>query len=183
MRILIAGVAGAVAMYIWMTIAHMITPLGMIGFQQLPDEASVVAPMQNGMKKGLYIAPWVDMKAKDAMTQYEEKAKTVPSILLLYAPPPGKGMDPKMFVTEFVTELAECLIAAWLLAQAAIAAFAGRVLFVAGVGAAASIATYVPHWNWYGFPLDYTLAQIAVLFIGYLVAAVAIAFLLKPKAA
>lgn len=184
MRILIAGVAGAVAMYIWMTVAHMLTPLGTIGFAPLPDEAAVVAPMQSTITKpGLYRGPWVDMKAKDAMKQYEEKAKTIPSFMLLYAPPPGKGMDAKQFVTEFVTELVECLILAWLVAQAALAAFAGRVLFAAGVGAAASIATNVPAWNWYGYPIDYTVAQILILFVGYVVAGIAIAFLVKPKAA
>jgi len=184
MRILIAGAAGAVAMYIWMTVAHMATPLGMIGWQPLPDEAPIISTLQGGITKpGLYMYPWVDMKAKDAMKQYEEKVKTTASGMLLFAPPPGKGMSVTQLATEFATELVECLIAAWLLAQAAIAAFAGRVLFVAGVGAAASIATNVPTWNWYGFPLDYTLAQVATLFIGYVIAGIAIAFLLKPKAA
>ena len=43
MRILLAGLAGAVAMFIWTSIAHMATPLGTIGFSQIPNEAGRTA--------------------------------------------------------------------------------------------------------------------------------------------
>jgi hypothetical protein len=184
MRILIAGVAGAVAMFIWMFIAHTVTPIGMIGFQQIPDEASVVAALHSAISKdGLYIYPWVDPKAKDMMKQYEEKAKTTGSGLVLYKAPPGSGMEMKQLVIEYVTELAMCLIAAFLLAQTMIALYAMRVGFVALVGGAAAISTNVPYWNWYGFPCDFTVAAIIMTLVGYLVAGLAIAFLIKPKAA
>jgi hypothetical protein len=184
MRILIAGVAGAVAMFIWMFVAHVVTPLGWIGFSQIADEAPVVAAMQGAIQKdGLYMYPWVDPKSKDAMRQYEEKVKTSASGLLLYMGPPGRGMEMKQLVIEFVTELAMCLLAAFLLAQTMLGAYAMRVGFVALVGVTAAISTSVPYWNWYGFPADFTLAAIFMAVVGYLVAGLAIAFLIKPKAA
>jgi hypothetical protein len=184
MRILIAGVAGTVAMYIWMTIAHMLTPLGWVGFSQIADEAPVIAAMQVAIPKdGLYMFPWVDPKSKEAMAQYKEKVKTSASGLLLYKAPPGSDTMTKQLVIEFVTELAMCLLAAFLLAQTMIAAYAMRVGFVALIGVTAAISTNVPYWNWYGFPADFTHAAIIMAFLGYLAAGLVIAFLIKPKAA
>jgi hypothetical protein len=184
MRILIAGVAGAVAMFIWMGVAHMVTPLGWIGFSQIADEAPVIAAMQGAIPKdGLYIFPWVDPKSKEAMAQYKEKVKTSASGLLLYKAPPGSDIETKQLVIEFVTEIALCLLAAFLLAQTMLAAYAMRVGFVALVGVTAAISTNVPYWNWYGFPCDFTLAAIFMAVVGYLVAGLVIAFLIKPKAA
>src|SRR5690242_18413345 len=52
MRVLIAGILGGVAMYIWSTIAHVALPLGQTGFSQMPNEAAVLAAAQasNGAK-------------------------------------------------------------------------------------------------------------------------------------
>lgn len=184
MRILIAGVVGAIAMYIWVFVAHMFTPLATMGFQQIKDEAPVVAAVQAAIpKSGLYAFPWIDMKSKDYMKEYAEKTKTTGSALILYRAPPGDATMTKQLVIEFVTELAECLLAAFLLAQTMIAGFAMRAGFIAVVGGVASISTNVPYWNWYGFPCDFTLAAIIMQFVGFIVAGLAIAFLLKPKAA
>jgi hypothetical protein len=117
------------------------------------------------------------------MAQYKEKLKTSASGLLIYKAPPGSDTETMQLVIEFVTELAVCLLAAFLLAQTALAAYAMRVGFVALVGVTAAISTIVPYWNWYRFPTDFTLAAIFMAVVGYLVAGLAIAFLIKPKAA
>jgi hypothetical protein len=41
----------------------------------------------------------------------------------------------------------------------------------------------VSYWNWYGFPFDYTMAQIVIEVVSALVAGLAIAAVLKPRAA
>ena len=59
MRILIAGFLGAIAMFIWTSIAHMATPLANTGFSHVSDEAPLLAEMQKsiGTKGGLYFVP------------------------------------------------------------------------------------------------------------------------------
>ena len=37
-RVLIAGVLGGIAMFLWSSIAHMVLPLGMTGIQEIPNE-------------------------------------------------------------------------------------------------------------------------------------------------
>ena len=84
---------------------------------------------------------------------------------------------------QFLTELAEGLIAAWLVAQTALASYVARVGFVAMVGLAAAITTNIPYWNWYTFPAAYTLGYGFTEFVGYVVAGLAIAAIVRPTAA
>ena len=186
MRILLAGLAGAVAMFVWTAIAHMATPLGAVGFHQMPNEPAVLHTMNDsiGMKQGLYFFPWVDMSDPKAMEKSEALEKTNPSGLLLYRGP-GQGMDSDMtpmLIKEFLKQFAQALIAAWIASMIA-ASFMTRVSAVTGIGISAAIATNVSYWNWYGFPLDFTEAAIIIEVVSAVVAGIAIAAVLPRKMA
>ena len=180
MRIMLAGFAGAVVMFIWTSIAHMALPLGHMGFSGIPDEAPVMASMQKalGDHSGLYFFPWVDPRKSDAMAEVTAKLKTNPSGLLIYHPPGGGGMTASMLIVEFVKEFAVSLIAAFLLARSVLVAYSARAGSVALIGLAATLTTNVSYWNWYEFPTDYTLASMTTEFVGYLAAGLAIAAIL-----
>jgi hypothetical protein len=185
MRILLAALAGAVAMFVWTSIAHMVTPLGATGISQIPNEAAVLGSMDQsiGAKPGLYFFPWVDPKDPKAMEKAEALEKANPRGLLLYHP---KGdldtsMTP-MLIKEFAKEFLQALIAAWIVMMIA-TSFMMRALIVTAIGVSDAIATNVSYWTWYGFPLDYTLAQILILVVGALAAGLAIAAVLPKKAA
>ena len=55
MRILLAGVLGGIAMFVWTSIAHMALPLGEAGINEIPNESVVLSAMQSsiGEKTGL----------------------------------------------------------------------------------------------------------------------------------
>jgi len=186
MRILLAGLAGAVAMFVWTAIAHMATPLGQTGFHQIPNEPAVLHTMNDsiGPQGGLYFFPWVDMSDPKAMEKSAALEKANPSGLLLYRGP-GQGMDSDMtplLIKEFLKQLAQALIAAWIVSMIA-AGFAMRTGVVTAIGVSAAIATNVSYWNWYGFPLDFTMAAIVIEIVGAIAAGVAIAAVLPRKAA
>ena len=186
MRILLAGLAGAIAMFVWTAIAHMATPLGAVGFHQIPNEPAVLHTMNDsiGMKQGLYFFPWVDMNDPKAMEKSEALEKTNPSGLLLYRGP-GQGMDAgmtPMLIKEFLKQFVQALIAAWIVSMIA-AGFIARVSVVTAIGISASIATNVSYWNWYGFPLDFTEAAILIEVVSAIVAGIAIAAVLPRKTA
>lgn len=186
MRILVAGLAGAVAMFVWTAIAHMATPLGAVGFHQVPNEPAVLKTMNDsiGMKQGLYFFPWVDMSDPKAMEKSAALEKANPSGLLLYRGP-GRGMDADMtpmLIKEFIKQFVQALIAAWIVSMIA-AGFMTRVGVVTGIGVSAAIATNVSYWNWYGFPLDFTEAAIITEVVSAIVAGLAIAAVLPRKTA
>ena|ERR1700731_3969215 len=185
MRIVIAGLVGGIAMFVWSSIAHIALPLGQIGFSSIPNEKPVISAMQDsiGSHSGLYFFPWTDMKSSDAMAQAEAKLKVSPSGLLVYHPPGTRGMTAQMLIVEFLKEVVVSLIAAFLLAQTVLAAYMTRVGFVTLTGVAAGLTTNVSYWNWYGFPTDYTVAYAAIKIVGYLAAGLAIAAVMRRKSA
>jgi hypothetical protein len=58
-RIILAGVLGAIAMFIWTAIAHMLLPLGEAGIGEVPNDEALLKAMETsaGAKSGLYIFP------------------------------------------------------------------------------------------------------------------------------
>ena len=182
MRIILAGIVGGIAMFVWTSIAHVALPLGEIGLSQIPNEKPVLSAMENSMgsRSGLYFFPWTDMKSANAMAQVEAKMKVNPSGLLVYHPPGANGMTWLMLVIEFVKEAIVSTIAAFLLAQTMLVSYLTRAGFIALAGVAAGLTTNVSYWNWYGFPTDYTAAYAAIDIVAYVVAGLAIAAILKP---
>src|SRR5258706_7870284 len=86
-RVFLAGVLGAVAMFIWSSIAHMALPLGEAGVQQIDKEDALLSTLHSTLSShGLYMFP--KMGPGSDMTQNEKKIATPPAALLIYFPAP-----------------------------------------------------------------------------------------------
>ena len=109
--------------------------------------------------------------------------KTNPSGLMIYQPAGGSFSMMPMLIKEFTKEFLQCLLAAFLVSLTALTAYASRAGFVALVGVFAALGSDTSYWIWYGFPLSYTLAVIAMPLIGIILAGLAIAALIKPRPA
>ena len=190
-RILLAGILGGIAMFLWSSVAHVILPLGQTGIKEIPNEASVLSAMYAslGEKSGMYMFPGMDLGANPtreqehaAMQHYGEKLVGNPSGLLIYHPPGAKALTPGQLATEFLTELLEALIVVFLLAQTRLTSFGSRVGFVTLVGVLAAITTNISYWNWYGFPANYTAAYMTIEMVGYLVVGIVAALVMKNSA-
>ena len=90
-------------------------------------------------------------------------------------------MTPGQLVTEFLTELMASMLVVMLLAQTRLASFGSRLCFVIGAGLLAAIATNIPYWNWYGFPVTYTAAYMTTQIVGYVWLGVVAAAVLKER--
>jgi hypothetical protein len=170
MRILIAGILGGIAMYVWASVAHVATPLGSMGLSAVPNEAAVTVAMHRnlGDRPGLYIVPYMaGGKSPDAL-------KTSPTALLAYQPPGAGGMTPGRLGFEFGLEVAEALLLALVLSAAS--GFGARMGAALAVGLTAAMATNFSYWNWYGFSLDYTLANAFTELVKFVLAGLVIAW-------
>ena len=188
MKIVLAGVLGGIAMFIWTSIAHMALPLGEAGISEIPNESAVVSAMQSsiGEQTGLYIFPGPGVgknatrqEKHEAMKHMGEKMATNPSGILMYHAPGRPMAFGKLLGIEFGTELLEAILVVFLLAQTSIASFAGRVGFVLVAGILASIATNVSYWNWYGFPCVYTASYMLIQVIGFFLVGIVAGFVLR----
>jgi hypothetical protein len=190
-RILLAGILGGIAMFVWASLAHMVLPLGQTGIKEIPNELSFLSAVHSslGEKSGLYMFPGMELgpnptreQQHAAVEHYGEKLAANPSGLLVYHPPGAKALTPGQLVTEFLTEVVEALIVVFLLAQTRLTTFGSRVGFVTLAGVLAAITTNISYWNWYGFPGSYTTAYMTIEIVGYLVVGIVAALIMKGSA-
>lgn len=187
LRILIAGLAGGIAMFVWSGLAHTVLGLGSMGMSTMTSDAPALSSLQaaTGDKDGLYSFPAYDFHAKDqgaAMKAWAAKAKTGPSGLVIYHPAGANHeMDTPTLAEEGIKEVVVSILAAFLLSLTALTRFWSRAGFVAVVGLIATLTTNPSYMIWYGFPTTYTLGYMLTEWIGYVVAGLAIAALLRPR--
>lgn len=185
-RILLAGILGGIAMFVWTSIAHMATPLGMVGIKLIPNEQPVISAMQASMgnERGFYFFPsmGVPMDAprserNAAMAKYQSILDKNPSGILIYKPAGEKAMTMGQLGGEFGLELVEALLLAALLSMTALASFGSRLGFAFAVGIIAALSTNMSYFTWYGFPMNYTCAAMFTEVMKYVVAGSVIAWL------
>ncbi len=183
MRIIIAGILGGIVMFFWSAMSHMMLPLGEVGFKELPNEAAVVASLKaNVNEPAIYLFPWVDMSkaTPEEQAAWTEKHRAGPQGMLVYHPAGAEPMGARMLLTELASNILACIAAAlaisWL-----ICSFFGRVAAAGLIGLAGWLSIIVSLWNWYGFPTNYMLAQGVEQVVGWLLAGIAIALLVKGR--
>jgi len=190
MKVLLAGILGGIAMFIWTSIAHMALPLGEAGISEIPNESAVLSAMQGniGDKTGLYIFPGLGVgknptreEKSEAMKQMQQRIAANPSGILMYHPPGRPFAFGKSLVVEFSTEVLQAILVIWLLAQTRIGSLGGRVGFVLIAGILAAITTNISYWNWYGFPGVYTASYILIEIVGFFLVGIVAALLLRKR--
>ena len=187
-RVLLAGVLGGFAMFIWSFVAHDLLPLGEIGMRQFDNEDHVLDTLKIdlGDAAGIYHFPGhmagpnaTRQERAEAIKRAMEKAASGPSGILIYHSSRQFSFG-KFLGVEFATELLEAILAVFLLTQTGIRSFGGRIGFVVVLGILAAITTNIPYWNWYGFPSNYTAAYMFTEIVGFLLVGI-VAGLLLPK--
>lgn len=187
MRILIAGIIGGILMFIWNGAAHMALPLGEMGFQVAVEEDAAIAAVKASAAagEGIYMLPgispeqWSDEAARKA---FMEKAKANPFAFVVYAPggnPANASMVPNL-VKQFVTDTLAAIIAAWVLALGAFG-FGKRVAIAGAFAVFAWLVISVPYWNWYTFPMAFTVGTLITQLVGWLLAGAGMAWWLGRK--
>jgi heme exporter protein D len=184
-RIFFAGLLGGVAMFIWVYVSWTLLPLGSLGLRKLPNETAVLDALQKNLAEnsGIYLFPEIWLEPNPPVKDFAEKVARYPSGILMYN---AAGSRPvaisHWLVVDFLTDLAEALLAVFLLSQTRLVTFGARLTFVLLVGILAASATNVGYWNWYGFPLNYTLALIFTQVVGFFWIGLIAAFVLKGQA-
>ncbi|MEK7316018.1 MAG: hypothetical protein AAB011_07555 [Candidatus Eisenbacteria bacterium] len=162
-RIIAAGIAAGVALFIWGAVEHMMTPIGEMGITGHPHEAMLLpAIQQTTPQPGLYMFPSLDRSkspTKEDEQAYIEKFKSGPHGILILGPTGDDPMPPSRLAKELFANVLTAIVAAFLLAK-----------FATGLGGFVSggIMTFligwmsisVPSWNWYDFPAPFVLAEL-----------------------
>lgn len=176
-RILLAGVLGGLAMFIWLSLAHVVLGLGAVGIKEIPNEQAILGTMSSSLpQSGFYVFPGMGLPAgasrdqqNAAMKVYEHKIQNGPSGLLIYHPNGQRALTPAQLLTELGTNIVQGLVAAFLLSLATgLRSYTSRVGLVTLAGFMAGITTNMSYWNWYGFPTSYTVAYAFTEIVGFM---------------
>ena len=187
---LLAGVLGGLAFFIWSYVAHDVLPLGSTGIKGVPNEDALMGALKaNITDHGLYFFPGLDIppnatraQQAAAMEARMHKVETGPSGFLVYHPALNFSFG-KALATELGTNIFQVLLAVFLLGQTSLTSFGARWRFLTIAGILAAISTNVSYWNWYGFPGNYTLAYTCTIAMGFVIAGLVAAAIVKPGAA
>jgi len=191
-RILLAGILGGIVMFIWQGIAHMASPLGNAGIQNLPLEDVVTQQLRDEVANpGLYLFPGMPATSgmskeqqQAAMNSTMQKYRKGPIGLLVFTPGGQEPLSPTRFLIQFLCNLLAGLLAAFLLARSGwLKSYAGRLGIVTLLGIIPTLMVNLPYWNWYGFPTSYTLAQFADQVLAFFVLGLVVAKTIKPQPA
>lgn len=187
-KILFAGLAGSVIVFLVSGFFHLATSLGEYGMKTLPNEEGTLSAMRSAIpESGLYLFPAADMsqgRSAAAQAAYMEKYRTGPVGILAYSRGGMALQFGNLLFKQFLFGLVASLLLAWLLGMTASATtYASRVLIVLLAPLFAGCLYALPYWNWYGFPLSYTVAYIATWCVSWLIAGLAMAAIVKPHPA
>ena len=183
MRILIAGILGGIAMFIWGAVAHTVLPLGEAGMHVgTPSAATLAALKQDsgGAGAGIYMLPSPTnevMADEKAMQAFASEHGNDAYAFVVYQPggnPVMSDMGPAL-IKQFASDTLAALVVAFVLALGAFG-FGKRVMIAGALGLFSWLTISVPYWNWYLFPLDFTLANLVEQVVGWLIAGAAMAF-------
>ena len=171
-RTILAGVLAAVAMFCWQWVSHDLLPLGMTGISTIQNEAAVQDALKTNIDHdGMYMFPM-------AMARGETNVQGPEGVLVFHKD--VAQMSPMMLGSEFVLEIVEMIILAFLLSQTNLMGLGPRLGFATLAGIMVAITTNGSYHIWYGFPADYTAAAVIMTSVGYILGGVVIALML-PK--
>jgi len=178
-RILLAGLLGGFALFVWGGLAHTVLGLGLVGVQYLPQQQAIMGTLQTSVpQSGLYVFPQPDSAGKVPT----EKAGGSYGMMIYHPSGAGASMSGQL-VKELILNIVMACFAAFLLSLATgLTTYGSRVGFVSVLGLAVGLMTNMEYCNWYGFPLNYTIADTAIVVVGFVFIALIAGALVKPSA-
>jgi hypothetical protein len=188
-KIFLGGLAGGIVVFAMLSFWHVATSVGETGVHSLPAEDSLGAAMGSAIHyPGMYFFPGMTMtpgltkeQQRAVQSQWNEKFLKGPTGILIYHPGGVEFSFGKALTIQFVICLLSALLIAGMLGMAAggFGGYGSRVLFVTLASLFAGIFMELPLWNWYGFPTDFTIAQIGISVASWLVAGLVMAKIVK----
>ena len=189
MRVLMAAILGGLVFFFWGFVAHEMLGLGKVGIKDIPNEQVVVPQLRAAINEpGFYFIPGLAQppnatseQKKAAMHEFQQKAASGPYGILVYHPLGGEILSMgRQLGREFGLNVVVSLLMAILVSWAGLSSFASRLGFVTLGGIMVTLLTNVQYWNWFGFPTNYTLAAMATHVIGFFLAGIMIALIVRP---
>jgi hypothetical protein len=190
-KILLGGILGGLAMFVWSSVAHMALPIGEMGVKVMPNEDAVMAAMKSNLSEpGFYFFPGegamhsvsgASEQQKAAQEAWLKKYEAGPRGVLVYHPTGESPVSPRQLVGELASDIVAVIIVAFALSFAlgGLRTTASRIGFVTLLGLLPWVVVDFSYMNWYGFPAALEVAEFLDQIIGMALAGVVLAFVFR----
>ena len=187
-RIVIASLLGGLMIFLWGAYTHMVPGLWVDAFKPIPAENALLDVMRKEVPEpGVYAFPYMAPNEADGdkIKAHKQALMNGPSGMIVYLPRGNEGMNFKVLAIEFLSDVAQALICAFLLSRVAagVSSFVGRVVFVGLLGLLPPLAISVSYWSWYKFSQAFTVAEFIDQIVGFVLCGVVLAAIFKPRPA
>lgn len=183
-RVALGGLVAGIIVFLWGFVSHTALPIGSAGIKVLPQESAIITVLKGTIDEpGIYLFPGLDPAAPPDSAQQEAWRQAYisgPTGFLAYQPHGRDPFSPVALIVELASSIAGGLVAAYILYFVAANALV-RVQLVMLMGVFAWLAVSISHWNWYRFPTDFFVAEGIDQAVGWLLAGLVIARLVKPR--
>lgn len=185
-NILLAGLLGALVVFIWSGISWMVLPFHNMTHHQMKNEDAMIESLkQNLGKTRVYFFPGIeeaDRMNPAAMQAVEEKYKRGPIGLIYYQAEGEDMLQAKQLILGFLMSFICASFAAMLLSLAAdkLGKYWQRVGFIGVIGLIAGILSFLTMWNWYPIQTKYTLLNFADVVFTWVLGGLVIGWRIKP---
>lgn len=185
-RIIIATIVGGLIVFIWGAISHTMLPLGEMGMnmEKLPGEADFLTEMKNTIpESGMYYLPGMDMSIADMTEQWDDavkRAQAGPVAFMVVQRDGAPATMTKQLLFELVSNILAAFIVVLVIAHVS-ASYFSRVLLVTMLGLFAWLTVDASQWIWYAFPSEYLIAQGIDHIVGWFLAGILIAGIVKSR--
>jgi hypothetical protein len=191
-RVIIGGLLGGLAMFIWGSVSHMVLGLSETAVKDLPNEGPITAALQAGIKEpGFYFFPAMELAGKTtkeekeaAQKRWNEKYAAGPRGIVIFHPTGQQFNFGKRLALTLGAQFAIGIILALVLALTdALRSYIGRLALVVLLGLLPFLMISFPYWNWYAFPRNFTIVELADRLLTIFCGGLVLAAVVKPASA
>lgn len=162
---LMGVVVGGVVFFVWGALSWMVFPWNEAQIKGLPQETLITDTMKIVIPEaGVYMFP--SGKTPDGQMgdkqQWVEKYKAGPVGFLVYSPGGADAMSPRQFGMGLLLSVLTAAVAVFVLviARDRVRTVLQRTGVVVILGLGAWLTVHASYWNWFHFPLPYTLTAL-----------------------
>lgn len=188
LRVVVGGLVAGVIVFAWGNISWMQLNWHNETLHPVPNEQAIVAALgQADLATGVYHLPTCPEGAAPGTAAWDDftgRYRRGPIATIFYTREGQEPMSPRVFAGGLAINVLAGLIVATMMSYVAAggAPYIRRANVGGMSGLFAALVGHLASWNWMAFPLPYTVVMMADLVIGWSLAGLAMALVIRPPA-
>jgi hypothetical protein len=162
---------GGLTLFLWGMVSWMVIPWHDSTMKYLPQEQLITDTLKTVVHdRGVYFFP-SDKTAEGHrnQTEWSERYRRGPVGFLVFSPQGMEPMGASTFLFAIITDLIISFLVLYFLSlcRERVATVKTRVKVTSLLGALVGVVAHVSYWNWFHFPVDYTMIAVVDTIVSF----------------